>query len=362
MGFIEVQSTYFRNIAKGKIDFKKRKNIFLVGPNGQGKTNILELLYYLCYGSSFRTKNDNSLILHGEKGLFCSSKIEMDGNISHRVDIKIENKEKKIRLNEKKIQDRKELLSLLPCIVFCHDDIAFVNGMPEKKRWFFDQTLSLRNPLYIDDLRKYKSILKQRNVVLKSKRKDLLEIYSVQLATIGLSIQKERKKLIEKLDPLLKDLFSSIAENSGELKLHYHPSWKDCSTDKEAFDVLMSKSVLELEKGVTLSGPHRDNYLFSLKGVNFQDCGSTGQMRLASLLLRVIQSIYLTEERDVKPIYLLDDVLLELDRKKRDDFLRFLPDYEQAFFTFLPGNDTYDDWKNYLFLDIIEGAVHERSE
>lgn len=362
MGFLEVKSTHFRNLQQGRIDFRNRKNIFLVGPNGQGKTNILELLYFLCYGSSFRTKNDQSVILHGKKDLYCSSRIEMDGSISQQVEIRIENREKKIHLNSKRVQDRKELLSLLPCIVFCHDDISFVNGTPEKKRWFFDQTLTFRNGLYIDDLRNYKSVLKQRNIVLKRKKKDLLEIYSVQLARIGLSIQKEREALILKLEPVLKDLFGSISEKSGKLSLQYQPSWKDCHSEKEAFDTLMSKADLELEKGVTFSGPHRDNYLFTLDGVNFQDCGSTGQMRLVSLLLRVVQSIYLTENRHVRPIYLLDDVLLELDRKKRNDFLKFLPDYEQAFFTFLPGNDTYKDWKDFLFLDILEGAVHERSE
>jgi len=357
VGFNQVKSYNFRNLVEGSIHLHSSRNIFLVGPNGQGKTNFLELIYYLCFGSSFRVKQDNLVCKNGKKNFYCGSTFSDGINPESRTDIKFNNKKKEIKLNGNAISDRKELIYKIPCIVFCHEDIHFVNGQPERKRWFFDQTLSLKFPVYLDNLRKYKKILKQRNNVLKNRREDLLEIYSVQLVKAGLELQERRIEVIEWFNRYIGDYFKEISNISDFFRLEYQPSWKGAVTEKEAYQILNKKKKIELEKGLTLSGPHRDNYGFFLGEMNFLDIASTGQMRLVSLLLRVIQAKFFTDKNDKKPILLLDDVLLEIDREKRKSFLKMLPDYDQAFFTFLPGDDTYGEWENSINLAVKEGII-----
>lgn len=358
MGFEKVKAYHFRNLQKASVDLQGKKNIFLVGPNGQGKTNFLELIYYLCFGSSFRTRSDQLICKIGENDFYCGSEFTTKSALKSRIDIKYQNKKKEIRLNKNPIYDRKELVYQIPCIVFCHEDIQFVNGQPERKRWFFDQTLSLKYPYYLDSLRNYRKILKERNAVLKSRKENLLEIYSVQLVKAGLELQKRRKEVIIWFNEYISDYFEEVSNISGHFELEYQPSWKNAYTEKEAFNQLEKKKKMELDKGLTLSGPHRDNFNMIYNGNNFIDTGSTGQMRLISLLLRIIQSRFFSEENENKPIFLLDDVLLEIDREKRERFLKKLPEYEQAFFTFLPGDDTYSEWENSLHLAVKDGVFY----
>jgi len=356
VGFETVKAYHFRNLEKASVDLQGKKNIFLVGPNGQGKTNFLELVYYLCFASSFRTRSDQLICKIGENDFYCGSEFRTGESIKSRIDIKYQDKKKEIRLNNNPIYDRKELVYQIPCIVFCHEDIQFVNGQPERKRWFFDQTLSLKYPFYLDSLRNYRKILKERNAVLKSRKENLLEIYSVQLVKAGLELQRRREEVIIWFNRYISDYFAEVSGHQGSFTLDYRPSWKEAKTEKEAYIQLDKKKKLEMDKGLTLSGPHRDNFNMIYQGNNFIDTGSTGQMRLISLLLRIIQSRFFTEEGQQKPVFLLDDVLLEIDREKRERFLKMLPDYEQAFFTFLPGDDTYSDWENSLHLSVKDGV------
>lgn len=357
MPFESLKTHNFRNLQDSKIELGSSKDVFLVGTNGQGKTNFLELIYYLCFGSSFRVKSDSLLLKQGEKGFYCGSRFKWGDNPPSTVDIKYQDKSKEIKLNGNVIRDRKDLIYQIPCIVFCHDDISFVNGQPERKRWFFDQTLSLMYPLYLDFHRKFKRILKERNAVLKKKRMDLLEIYTVQMVKEGLEIQKRRKELIESFNPLIQEIFRSISDLKGNFLLVYRPSWKNMEDEKEIFQYHKEKETLELEKGISLWGPHRDNYDFIYEGKNFLHLASTGQMRLLSLILRVVQAKLFASEENKRPVFLLDDVLLELDREKRAKFLNSLPDYEQAFYTFLPGDDTYHSKENSVHFSVEKGKI-----
>ena len=162
MGFRSVQLFNYRNLVDRRIEVNGRE-IFLVGENGQGKTNFLESVYLLCYGSSFRTRKDKELIEIGEKSMSVRGTSVTD--IENDVQLKVEGGQKQIIFNGKKITDRKQLIQHLPCIIFSHDDIEFVSGPPERRRWFFNQTMSLYNPLFIDILRRYGKIIDRKSVV-----------------------------------------------------------------------------------------------------------------------------------------------------------------------------------------------------
>lgn len=360
MGFDQIRSLNFRNLDNPSIDLKQVKNIFLVGLNGQGKTNFLELVYYLCYSSSFRGKTEKVICKHGEDGFFAGGRYSLDNGEFGQLSISYQNGLRTTKLDNKIIHDRKELINNIPCVVFCHDDLSFVLGSPERKRWFFDQTLTYQFPLYVDLIRNYKKILSQRNRVLKEKRRDLLEIYTVQMIKSGIEIQKRRKKVIDSFNDHFKKYFLMISGLEDEVTISYSPSWNNMSDEKDIFNYVMKRSDNEFIRGSSLYGPHRDNFNFMQGKKKFTDYGSTGQMRLLSLILRIAQADFVSMNQEKKAILLLDDVLLELDRIKRKLFLDNLPPYEQAFFTFLPGDDTYENNRDCVFFDINEGHLEKR--
>lgn len=370
MGFTSITTYSYRNLQNQRVPLKARR-IFLVGENGQGKSNFLEAVYLLSYGSSFRTNRENELISHGRREMALNGRYArpeedyIEGTVAFKLGragqaasvagITTSSagetpsiagsslaagatvntaKEKIIELDGTRIHDRKQLISHLPAIVFSHDDIYFVNGPPERRRWFFNQTLSLFDPLFIDTLRDYRKILKMRNLALKDQRRDLIPIYDQQLAAAGLEIQRRRAELINDFNRVVAPIFEKVSTISEPLSIEYRPSWP--TGIDQVCRLLEEKREQDLLYGTTSSGPHRDRFVFRLAGTDFARIASTGQLRLMSLILRIGQSRYFSEKTGRRPILLLDDVLLELDGERRKRFLAQLPEYEQAFFTFLP--------------------------
>jgi len=253
------------------------------------------------------------------------------------VAVKLTPLRKEILVNGELVRDRKELVRQLPCVAFTHEDYQFVSGGPEFQRYFFDQTLSLFDVLYIDTLRHYRKILKIRNALLLQPRYDALamEVYELQLATAGLEITRLRRQAVEDFNPLFTRLFGEISGLEGECRLRHQPSWKDDDEASVARRLAETRDQ-DARLGFTGTGPHRDRFAFQLGGRNFADHASTGQVRLLSLLLRIAQATLSLEKTGRKPLLLLDDVLLELDGRRRKLVLEKLPAFEQAFFTFLP--------------------------
>jgi DNA replication and repair protein RecF len=361
----------FRNLADGEVN-TGAKDVFLVGGNGQGKTNFLEVLYFCSYGSSFRGVKDRELARSGEDGFSASAESAnreeaVFSSLSVRISIKVEKSRKIITLDGKKIEDRKDLLKITPCVAFCHEDMEFVSGTQEKRRWFFDQTQSLYDLAYLEDLRRYRRVLKTRNTVFKDlklggnyrRTTEMLDVLDPQLADYGIRLMEKRHLAAEQFSAVFGPLYQEVSGVAG-IGVGYVPSWKASGVDA-ALRCLTDRRTADLAQGITLSGPHRDRYLFvrntgdaafrPQKGesADFADTASTGQRRLLALLLRVAQARCFSENSGKTPVLLLDDVLLELDGEKRRRFLSVMPAYEQAFFTFLPE----EPYKRYCRSDTL---------
>jgi DNA replication and repair protein RecF len=363
--FKSLRTMAFRNLADAETDVSA-KNVFLVGENGQGKTNFLEALYFCSYASSFRGTKDAGLARDGTADFAVCGVIP--GGV---ILVKVEKLRKTISLDGKKLEDRKDLLEAVPCVVFCHEDMEFVSGSQERRRWFFDQTQSLYDPVYLDDFRKYRHVLKSRNTVLRDCRLglagraetlNLLDALDGQLAGYGLSLMEKRRGAAERFSAVFGVLYGEVSGIDG-LGVVYAPSWKIAGlpgTETAAEQVirrLEERREADLAQGYTLSGPHRDRYTFIRQpagGGDFSETASTGQRRLLALLLRVAQARCFSAMTGKTPVLLLDDVLLELDGEKRRRFLSVMPDYEQAFFTFLPE----EPYKNYGNSDTMIYTVH----
>jgi DNA replication and repair protein RecF len=368
VGFASLRTVCFRNLEDAEISVGG-KDIFLVGENGQGKTNFIEALYFCSYASSFRGVRDNELVRSGEKD--CSVMARLSESVWDAVSVVYKNGKKTISLDGKRTEDRKDLLGAAPCIVFCHEDMEFLTGPPEQRRWFFDQTMSLADPVYLENLRNYRRVLKSRNALLKDGRPNrvsvppetafLLDAVDPQLAAYGLELMKKRLKAAEEFSSIFEPFYRGISGISG-ISIRYVPSWKG-ETSGEAVSQLAGRRDTDYSFGTSLSGPHRDRYVFVRGGHEFSARASTGQRRLLALLLRVAQATGFSEKTGKRPILLLDDVLLELDGEKRRRFLEIMPPYDQAFYTFLP-EEPYDRYlKNDTIVYKVEagGLIHQAS-
>lgn len=331
MAFSSLRTVSFRNLRDGSINFPG-KTVFFVGENGQGKTNILEALYVCAYGASFRGVRDSRLIKDGSRETAVSAFVS--GLVDHQVTIKLLNSRKIIQIDEKPIRSRKDLLSISPTIIFCHEDMEFISGSPERRRWFFDQTLSIYDTLYLENLQRYRHILKLRNTLLKEGQLETLETLDIQLVRIGCSLIEKRHQVAEQFSTVFSKLYEAIT-GIDQVTLLYRPSWTTLDFDR-IIEKLRQIRERELLMKISLSGPHRDRYQFIRHDKEFEIQASTGQRRLLALLLRIAQAKLYTIMSNRLPVLLLDDVLLELDPEKRRKFFSTLPDHEQAFFTFLP--------------------------
>jgi len=354
MLFSSLRTAAFRNLADTEV-FTGVKDVFLVGENGQGKTNFLEALYFCAYASSFRIIRDSELSRNGERDF--SAEVKISQSVNDGILVKLEKGKKSVFINGKREEDRKELLSIAPSIVFCHEDMEFVSGTPERRRWFFDQTLSLYDPVYLEDLRRYRRILKSRNTVLKEINQrsfsgninSVLDALDMQFVLYGHQLMEKRKTAALEFSGIFGQLYENVSGIAG-INVQYTQSWKQkniTGTGEETLAFLWERRSADIAAGISLSGPHRDRYVFahnvldkgqtgSQTTVDFTARASTGQKRLLALLLRTAQACRFSAMTGKNPILLLDDVLLEMDGEKRRRFLSVMPAYDQAFFTFLP--------------------------
>jgi DNA replication and repair protein RecF len=345
VGFASLRTVSFRNLADTETDIRG-KDIFLIGANGQGKSNFLEALYFCSYASSFRGAKDRELIRSGDES--CSASVLLEGSFFSNVNVAIKDGKKRIALDGKPVEDRMELLSVAPSVIFSHEDMDFAAGTPERRRWFFDQTRSLWDFLYLDDLRKYRHILKSRNSLLRlgllpdAETAATLDALDPQLAHYGLELTRKRSETAGEFSKVFEPLYREISGIAG-IGVKYISSWKG-DDPAGIISHLSERRKIDASMGVSLSGPHRDRYVFTHEGNDFITKASTGQRRLLALLLRIAQAKVYSDKTGKKPVLLLDDVLLELDREKRRKFLLAMPEYDQAFYTFLPG-ELYDSYR-----------------
>lgn len=327
--FLSCNFYNFRNLENAAIDLSSNE-VFFVGKNAQGKTNLLEALYIASYGGSFRTSRDVELVKNGEKE-FSICAFSKDDEKTARVKVIFDGQRKIIEKNGKKIRDRKELLEISPCVLFSHEDLRFATGNASDLRFYIDQFISQCDFEYLYALRSYKKALKNRNLILKTQNYNALDVYTKTLSHFGEILSSKRRAAAMVINSSFSSLYEQISGVEG-VELCYKSSWEKGEGE--------SKLSANIEKDKilcrTTSGPHLDRLFFVKKGELFAPFASMGQNRLLALLLRVEQSLYFTSRMQKRPILLMDDVLLELDGEKRQKLLSLLPPYEQLFATFLP--------------------------
>lgn len=339
----QLQASNFRNYKTLDLSFNKQQNInLIVAENGMGKSNLLEMLYYLSHLRAFRNASDRDLILHGQNNfhLFCGYE---NNGIHGNVRVKFSGK-KEVLLDDKKIVKHSQVLGKLQTVFFGSDDISIISGTPAERRIFFDIFLSIIDRDYLTALRTYGLLLKQKNAVIKSRRRDILSFFDVQIADTAFILMNKRRMLIDKVSRLFSELFKDIGNFKYNAFVRYNSSYdKQFNSAAELFDYISFQNKIDFDKGYCNFGPHKDNYYFILNNTVFSKYASLGQIRLGALVLKLVQAVCYEEKFKTQPILLLDDVILELDGEKQRRFLNKVCGTYQLFITL-----TDEKFKNYF--------------
>ena len=343
----------FRNYKEQEINLEKNINIFY-GENAQGKTNIIESIFLCSLGKSFRAKKDIEMIKINEKNAIVEIEYEKSDR-EGKIKIKLENK-KNIYLNGIKIKKLSELLGNLNIVIFTPDDINILKGGPQNRRRFLDIMISQLRPNYMHILNLYLKTIDQRNKYLKqikeeNKDEKLLEIWDEKLAEYAIKIYEYRKEFIDKIIEKIKIIHNKITNGKEEIELEY---LTECINKEKYLYLLKERRKLDIIKGFTTKGIHRDDFMIYINKKEINIYGSQGQNRTAMLSLKLAELQVIYDEIGEYPILLLDDFMSELDKNRRKNFLENIKDTQ----VIITGTEKLDiENLKYLEYNVSNGQI-----
>ncbi|MEZ7734719.1 DNA replication/repair protein RecF [Gemella sp. 27098_8_149] len=350
---------YFRNYLSTNIDAHPSLNV-LVGNNANGKTNIIESIFCLALGKSYRTKSDSECIMFGETATAMScivNKNDKDLDIM----LGINNKGKSAKIAGIKKTKLTDFVGELNVVLFSPEDLQIVKGSPSLRREFMNREFYQFSRIYHKYYLMYQHLLKQRNSYLKDMRKNpkdemslaYLETLTSQLAKVALYITKERVSFVQDISKLTYKNMLNISNGQETLKIKYKSSVLDALNISEINDesfteenltkVMMNKSFDDIMRGSTKIGPQHDDLEFYINDLDAKMYASQGQQRSIVLSLKLAEINYLKEKTGTYPVLLLDDVLSELDKNRQLKLLDAINENVQTFITTPSISDIKED-------------------
>jgi DNA replication and repair protein RecF len=340
----------FRNYSRLDADFSPGFHL-LVGDNAQGKTNILEAVYLVATLRSFRGVGGAQIVRHGQKGYFVGCQVVGQGE--HETKMYWSPRERSLTLDNQPVRRLIDYLGVLRTVVFCSEDALLVKGPGRARRRFLDLLLAQTHPTYLPVLQRYARALRSRNALLKRALvdADALESFSRELIAAGQEIIRLRRELVPKFSPLARLAYRRISNDAEELRLDYVPSVR------QDFTVALAQSrARERTYRSTVVGPHRDELELLLNDRPAGQFGSEGQKRTLAIALKMAQAEYLTGLHGSPPVLLIDDIMGELDVKRRSGLLPLLERAQhargQVFMT-----ATEENWPSELSRDLQKWVV-----
>ncbi|KQO10599.1 DNA replication/repair protein RecF [Paenibacillus sp. Leaf72] len=332
----------YRNYGQLELETSNQVNLF-VGPNAQGKTNLLEAIFALALTKSHRTSKDKELI-----GWEADS-ARLQGMVDKRygtaqLELLLSTQGKKAKINGLEQRKLSNFIGSLNVVMFAPEDLEIVKGTPGVRRRFLDMEIGQVQPGYLHTLQQYGKVLVQRNNYLKSAspgsmQQTMLDVWNTQLAELGVKIMKKREHFIHKLQRWAEQIHSGITAGSEQLTITYRPSLGSGEPEDESvlFEQFMIKLTQvkeqEIRRGMSLVGPHRDDLAFFINGKEASVYGSQGQQRTTALSLKLAEIELIAEEIGEYPLLLLDDVLSELDQHRQTQLIETFQSKVQTFIT-----------------------------
>ena len=370
----KIYAVNFRNYSSCNLDFSSMINVFY-GQNAQGKTNILEAIFYSSFGMSHRTFTEDDLLKISCKEMAVGVEYESFSGV-HDIKIKkyqqLGRNKKEIFLDGTKVRP-KEHYGSLNVVMFSPEDLQLVKGEPSLRRRFFDMQIAQTDPIYYDLLVKYNRVLQQRNKLLKEIRDNggtpqQLEPWNKEFIVLATAIAKKRQLALEKLQAIAGEIYASITGNKETLTIKYELKANNGEllypeSDFSAWEMFYTNKLKERERidilrGNTGIGPHRDDIVLLLNDMSLKSFGSQGQQRSGALALKLSQLEYVRREIGEFPVLLLDDVMSELDNNRRAQLLLFIDGRVQTFIT-VNDRELIPELAGNVYFEIMQGSVRK---
>ncbi|KIL49193.1 DNA replication/repair protein RecF [Jeotgalibacillus soli] len=339
----QLELVHYRNYERLTVEFDDNVNVIL-GENAQGKTNVMESIYVLAMAKSHRTSNDKDLIQWESEYAKIKGRV-MKQHSSLPLELTISKKGKRARLNHLEQSKLSQYIGNMNVVMFAPEDLHLVKGSPQVRRRFIDMEIGQISAVYLHDSNLYQKILQQRNHYLKQlqsrKQHDrtMLEVLTDQFIEMAIKIVHRRFQFIKLLQQWAEPIHSGISRGLETLEVVYKPSVGVTADQEHAaieavfrgkFEELQER---EIDRGVTLIGPHRDDLQFLVNGHDVQTFGSQGQQRTTALSIKLAEIELIHAEIGEYPILLLDDVLSELDDYRQSHLLNTIQGKVQTFVT-----------------------------
>lgn len=327
---------HFRNFNSGHFDFCPTMNL-ICGPNARGKTSLLEALFLLVMGRSFRPGHHVDLIAHGETSalvdaLFCKHSVDQ------RLQIHLFEKERKIIHNATPLHNLSSLFGTLQGVIMSPDDAHLIKGAPSLRRQFLDSQIAQIDPLYVYYLSRYTKALAHRNQLLRQKITLSIDTFEHEMAKAAGYVITKRKEALSGIGLHAKKFYSFLTNESEELSFTYLSAAAAIAAENEIAlfykEQYYKQRIKEMSAGHTLIGPHKDDFGIYLKGKEAKYFGSEGQQRSAAIALRIGEWVNLKYHVLEKPLLMIDDFGISLDAHRKKRLLEWVAlDLGQVFIT-----------------------------
>lgn len=323
----------FRNHSYLSYEFAPRLNV-LVGPNGAGKTNVVEAINYLSIVKSFRLNEEEGLIQTGKDKAEIVALVS-EGDIKRKIRIVITKDGRQVLINNKPISRLSELTKCINVILFEPKDVMLFRGSPRGRRNFLDISIAKKSIPYFEYISRYDKILRERNELLKQEKVNpvLLDTTTEMLAKLSGPIVSYREMYVKDINNILNKITRAITREGKKIEVIYHPFLPyNKEFEKNALEEFNKAKESDVKRKVTSVGIHREDFSVNLDGQDISEYGSQGENRLVALALK-LSPYFLIEDKDKRPIVVLDDVMSELDQSHRQKLITFLKKFEQVFIT-----------------------------
>lgn len=337
-----LKSVYLKNFRSHKetqLKFSGNLN-YIVGGNGQGKTSIIEAIYYLCTTKGLNSNSDGEVVRFNEKDFEIKGSFSDITDDEIRIYYSMEENRKYCFRNSKTISRPAELIGKFPVVILAPTDHSITQGYPSDRRKFVDSVISQASETYLKFLLDYNKILRHRASLLFKIREgernlDELEAWTENMINTGTEIIRHRKKFISEFNRFIQESYKMIMDDE-EIPGAVYSCLDDYDGDNipgRLNSLLKEKREEEIRRAQNLVGPHKDEFIFSINGINLRTFGSQGQNKTFQVVLRFAEFFFLKEVTGRTPVFLLDDVFGELDAKRSSRISRYLKNVGQAFIT-----------------------------